>query len=161
VPYLIDGHNLIAATPGISLSDLDDEQALIHILTNYARSSRRSITVYFDRGSLLAPPIPNTAGVKVHFVRPPRTADDAICSHIDRLGREASNWTVVSSDREVCAAAQRAGARIIDSEAFASHISATPDEETEVEKPDPILEPDEIEAWEELFNGSDDPEIRS
>jgi predicted RNA-binding protein with PIN domain len=158
VPYLIDGHNLIAAIPEISLSDLDDEQALIQILANYARSYRKSITVYFDRGSLLAPPISNTAKVTIHFARPPRTADDAIRSHIERLGREASNWTVISSDREVTVAAQRAGARTINSQAFASQISTIPKGEIEVEKPDPALDTDEIEAWEKLFNERDDPD---
>jgi predicted RNA-binding protein with PIN domain len=161
VPYLIDGHNLIAATPGISLSDLDDEQALTQILVNFARSSRKSITVYFDRGSLLAPPISNTSAVTIHFIRPPRTADDAIRSHIDRLGREATNWTVVSSDGEVIVAARRAGARIIDSQSFASQITTVPDHELEVEKPDAVLETDEIEAWEKLFNERDDTDSQS
>ena len=91
MPYLIDGHNLIAATPGLSLSDLDDEQAMIQILADFARTSRRSITVYFDRGSLAAPPISSTARVNAIFVRSPRTADDAIRSHIERFGREAPN----------------------------------------------------------------------
>jgi hypothetical protein len=163
VPYLIDGHNLIAAMPGITLSDLDDEHALIQALVGFARTSRRSITVYFDRGSLLAPTISNVARVKVHFVRPPRTADDAICSHIQRLGQEAPNWTVVSSDGEVRAAARHAGARVIDSHAFASRFSTSPEAETEREKPDPNLGPEEIQAWEKLFSDPDDrdPEISS
>jgi predicted RNA-binding protein with PIN domain len=155
VPYLIDGHNLIAAMPGLSLSDLDDEQALIRILAGYARSSRRRITIYFDRGSLAAPQLPNPAGISAHFVRFPRTADDAIRSHIQRLGGEAANWTVVSSDREVRTAARRAGARVIDSAAFASMLSEPPPETGEQEKPEVILEPDEIANWEKLFNRKD------
>ena len=78
MPYIIDGHNLIGAIPGLSLADLDDEHALIHRLSEYARSHQRSITVYFDRGFLAAPQISNAGRVKVRFVRPPRTADDAI-----------------------------------------------------------------------------------
>jgi predicted RNA-binding protein with PIN domain len=155
MPFLIDGHNLIAATPGISLSDLDDEQAMIQMLTKYARTSRRSITVYFDRASLAAPLISNTARVEIHFVRPPRTADDAIRSHIKRLGREVSNWTVVSSDREVRAAAKRAGARVMDSRSFASRLWSGQAGETVPEKPEQELAPEDIKAWEKIFNNDD------
>lgn len=155
VPYLIDGHNLIAAMPGLSLADLDDELALIRWLASFARETRKTITVYFDRGSLAAPQLPSTSRVKVNFTRPPRTADDAIRDHLQRLGKEASNWTVVSSDREVQAAARRSGAGVIDSRGFASLVSEQRDEETVGEKPEVSLGPDEIEAWEKLFRNED------
>jgi len=41
---------------------------------------------------------------------------------------------------------------------FASQISTIPKGEIEVEKPDPALDTDEIEAWEKLFNERDDPD---
>ena len=157
MPFLIDGHNLIGVMPGISLADLNDEQALIQHLAQYARKTRRAIVVYFDRGSLLAPQIANIPGVKFHFVRPPRTADDALRDHIDRLGREAPNWTVVSSDREVRSAARQAGARILDSPSFAKLLTSEPKDEPENEKPEPSLSPDEIKAWEMLFQDPDAP----
>lgn len=155
MPFLIDGHNLIGAMPGISLTDLDDEQALIQHLAQFARRARRSIVVYFDRGSLLAPQISSVAGVKIHFVRPPRTADDALRDHLVRLGREAPNWTVVSSDGEVRSAAQQAGARVLDSQAFASELATESKDVAEDDKPEPSLSPDEIEAWELLFRDPD------
>jgi predicted RNA-binding protein with PIN domain len=163
VPYLIDGHNLIGAMPGISLSDLDDEHALVLQLSQFARRTRRSIVVYFDRASLTAPQISNIAGVKIHFVRPPRTADDALRNHIERLRREAPNWTVVSSDAEVRRAAQQAGARIMDSPTFASQMSQGGSDKTEAEKPEPSLSPDELDAWELLFRDPDarDPNKKS
>jgi predicted RNA-binding protein with PIN domain len=158
VPYLIDGHNLIATMPGISLSDVDDEQALIQVLARYASETRRSITVYFDRGSLLHPRETTYAGVKTHFVRPPRTADDALRAHIKRLGREAPNWTVVSSDGEVRQAAQQAGARVLDSQNFAARLSNPTESPSSAEKPEPSMRPEDIEAWEQLFQNPDPPD---
>ena len=155
MPYMIDGHNLIAATQGMSLSDPDDERALIDVVAGFARRSWRSITVYFDRGSLLAPKLTKIAGVKIHFVRPPRTADDALRAHILRLGREAPNWTVVSSDREVQRAAQHAGARVATSQAFASELMSPADASTEGEKPELTLSEREVAAWEALFQDPD------
>lgn len=151
MPYLIDGHNLIAAMPGMSLADLDDERTLMQRLDHYARHSRALITLYFDRGSLAAPQMKSSARVKIHFVRAPRTADDAIRAHLQRLGREAANWTVVSSDREVQAAARHAGARNLDSQAFAIQIATPGAGIDELDKPEPELGPEEIEAWEQLF----------
>lgn len=34
--YLIDGHNLIARTPGLSLADPDDEAKLVQLLRRWA-----------------------------------------------------------------------------------------------------------------------------
>jgi hypothetical protein len=158
MPYLIDGHNLIGAMSGISLSDLDDEIALLHILASFAREQRRQLEVYFDRGSLSAPSEPILSGVRSHFVRPPRTADDAIRSHLKRLNRQASNWTVVSSDRVLHQAASSFGAKIMTSESFAMLISGKSKSsiiEDDSEKPDLTLNAEDVEEWERFFQ---DPE---
>ena len=155
MPYLIDGHNLIGAIPGLSLADLDDELALIHRLTEYAQKHQRSITVYFDRGSLAAPQRTNAGRVKVQFVRPPRTADDAIRTHLRQLDREATNWTVVTSDNAVAAAARQAGATVIKSQDFARQMMPADIDTAEDEKPDHHLDSDEIESWEKLFGGEE------
>ncbi len=155
MPYIVDGHNLIAAMPGLSLSDLDDERSLIQILSGYAQAARKSITVYFDRGSLAAPNLPGSARVKVRFIRLPRTADDAIRAHIKRLGGDAANWTVVTSDGEVRIAAREAGARVTDSATFASLLLNPAIEEGKDEKPETSLNQEDIEFWEQLFEADD------
>ena len=49
--YLIDGHNLIAKLPDISLDDPNDEIELILRLKSWASASpKRKVTVYFDGG---------------------------------------------------------------------------------------------------------------
>ena len=79
--------------------------------------------VYFDN----APP--GEAGqrsfgtVKAIFVRQGVPADEAIRGRLLALGREAHNWTVVSSDREVQTAAQHAHAKTLTAATFARQLT--------------------------------------
>lgn len=151
MPYLIDGHNLIARVPGIDLGDPDDEIQLISILVGFSARSRHKITVYFDRGSFGSRDPNPKGGVSVHFVTEPVTADDAIRRHLDRLGREAKNWTVVSSDREVRIAAQHSGATPMSSDQFAGLLKTPSPDNKPDEKPDTPLSKEEVRSWEEIF----------
>jgi predicted RNA-binding protein with PIN domain len=120
--YLIDGHNLIPHIPGLSLTDLEDEQALIDRLQAFCGKRRKRAEIYFDQ----APP--GRAGqrsfglVSAHFVQQGMTADEAIRRRLDRLGKAAANWTVVSSDHQVQAEARSHRARVISSSDFAREI---------------------------------------
>jgi hypothetical protein len=88
--------------------------------------------------------------VTVRFVRPPRTADEAIAAHLKTLGGDARNWTVVSSDREVLRSARRAGARPIGSGAFARQISHGRRPQAS-EKPETPAGGEEVTYWERRF----------
>lgn len=151
--YLIDGHNLIPHVAGLSLRDLDDEQRLLERLAAFCRRTRCRAEVYFDG----APPTQarrfSLGGrLTVIFVRRGRTADAAIHARLRRLGRAARNVIVVSSDREVQAAARSYGAQVIDSATFARRMRAVegaPAHE-EAEKP-AAVPPDEVEEWLRLF----------
>jgi predicted RNA-binding protein with PIN domain len=112
VPYLIDGHNLIAQMPGITLGAVDDEAQLIGLLRIYCERTRSRATVYFDRGHPQAESPPAGGRVTARFVPSPRSADQAIIRHLERLGGDARNWTVVSSDREIQQAAARGARRV-------------------------------------------------
>lgn len=152
MPYLIDGHNLIGQLSGIDLSDVDDERQLVKELWSYFRAKGTRAVVYFDGGDSFSQDPRSQSGVTVRFVRRPNTADMAIRAHLVALGKEAKNWTVVSSDREVRKAVERAGARIMRSEEFARELRAGPPQEPEAEKPSQV-EPDEIDRWLDLFRG--------
>lgn len=151
MPYLIDGHNLIAKMPDISLDDPDDEARLIAKLRTFCARSGKKATVYFDRRAHGSPDPPLKSGLSVHFVSTPRTADEAIRAHLLRLGPEAKNWTVISSDREVQVAAGHAGAKIISSQTFAYQISGISPPSQTVEKPETPVSEEDIEQWEQLF----------
>lgn len=148
MPYLIDGHNLIAHLPYLRLSDPDDEAALIRRLIVFCQRTRGKAHVYFDRGQPGSGRPAPRGGLTVHFVPPPRTADQALRAHLVRLGREAHNWTVVTSDAEVQAAAASAGARVLTCPEFARRLH--PQAPTS-EKPEGSPDPGEIARWETQF----------
>lgn len=157
MPLLIDGHNLIGQMDGINLSDPDDEHQLIEKLQDYCRRTGQRATVYFDNADPLSRDPRPQSGLTVHFVPPPRTADQAIRQHLLQLGRGAKNWSVVSSDRSIRRAASGSGATIIRSEQFARQLQAPPRHDPPAEKPTAPL-PEEIDEWLKLFSGDDPPE---
>jgi uncharacterized protein len=153
MPYIIDGHNLIPKLPGLELSDIDDESRLIELLQEFCRRQRKRVEVYFDN----APPVERRAqsfgAVTARFVRQGTTADAAIRARLARLGRSARNWTVVSSDQEVQAAARQARAHYLSAEAFAARLLQALEggqPESGREMPAGLSEA-EIEEWLEVF----------
>jgi predicted RNA-binding protein with PIN domain len=152
MPYLIDGHNLIPKV-GLRLDSLDDELELIAILQEFCRLERTPagrVEVFFDGAPAPHAGTRKLGAVTAHFVRLGGTADDAIRKRLRSLRKNARNWTVVSSDRQVQAEARSALAEVISSEAFAATLrqarSAAP-------KPDPDkrLSPREVDDWLRLF----------
>jgi predicted RNA-binding protein with PIN domain len=153
MPYIIDGHNLIAAMPDIELHDAEDELALIEQLRALEQRERRAIYVYFDSGQIGVRNDYRVGRIHVRFCVAPRTADDAIQDQLRSIGKQGPNWVVVSSDREVVAAAARSGARSVTSSAFAKQLRTPLERESPLGKPERPLSREEIEAWEALFRG--------
>ena len=162
--YLIDGHNLIPKVPGLSLEAMDDEQQLIELLQEFCRRPghrRRGawLEVFFDQAS------PGQAGtqrygmVTAHFVSQSRTADQAILERLKRLGKQARNYTVVSSDHQVQIGAHEAQAGVLTSEEFAALLGAGGAKRGEAgeRRPQGPLGPQEVKEWLEIF-GADDEE---
>ena len=153
--YLIDGHNLIPKIPGLSLQAMDDEEQLISLLQEFCRATRKSVEVYFDN----APPgnarSRKYGAVHAHFVRQGTPADLAIEARLVHLGKQARNWTVVSSDRRVQAAAKAAHARVVSAETFADLIAQARQGETPDKQNGPTqgITESEIEEWLRLFGG--------
>lgn len=147
MPYVIDGHNLIGAMPGLSLSDLDDEMALIEKLKDFARQQRREVVIFFDQ----APPgragVRRFGRVRAFFVRQGKPADAAIEEFLDSLGGQASNWTVVSSDGRVQRAAHRSHARVVAAGEFSRILAVRPANPTGEGEPDDS----EMHEWLRLF----------
>jgi predicted RNA-binding protein with PIN domain len=158
MPYIIDGHNLIGALPDISLRDEQDERQLISRLQAFLSRSRKRAVVFFDRRAPGSRGSLHTPNAQVRFIAHPRTADDAIRDYVMRLGREAPNWTVVSSDRALRDLARRAGARSMTSQEFSALMAqAHPaDSPKDSNKPPAPSSKQEIAAWERLFNENRD-----
>lgn len=152
MPYIIDGHNLIPKIPGLSLRDPNDEMRLVEMLQRYCARRNVRVEVYFDRAAPGAGGKRRFGAVTAVFVRAGRTADQAIAARVRRLGKQARNWVVVSSDREVQQAARWAGARVVDSSTFAAELRAPSSTATGEEKP-AALSDDELDEFLRLFGG--------
>lgn len=152
MPYLIDGHNLIARLPDIELNDPNDEALLVQKLNGFVARTKQRCVVVFDHGLPGGESRLSTRGVRVVFASQRSNADHVI---MDRIYKEPNPrmWTVVSSDNEVLLTARRKQMRTLRAEEFARLLQAPPSPP----KPDPGESPDvrltdaEIDEWLRLF----------
>lgn len=153
MPFIIDGHNLIPKIPGFSLKALDDEQELVDLLQEYCRLIRKQAEIYFDNSPPGQPHARNFGNVTARYIHESSSADEAIKRKLTRLRGAARNWTVVSSDRQVQAAARSAQAKVIPSEEFALMIINQLDqsERGAEEKENNLISEEELEDWLNLF----------
>ena len=152
MPYIIDGHNLIPKVSGLNLGDVDDELQLIKLLQDFCRITHKQVEVYFDNAPAGSAGARNFGCVTARFIREGRTADQAIKQKLSRLGGEARNWTVVSSDREVRASARSARSKSMRVEEFGHLLSGVIKGSAKqgVEE-DLGLNAQEINEWMEIF----------
>ena len=154
MPYLIDGHNLIPKF-GLTLDDPQDEIKLIERLQVFCRLRQTQVEIYFDGGVTGQPAVRNYGSVKAHFVRNRKVAneaDAAIEKRLAKLGRTARNWSVVSSDRRVQAAAKEVHARVISSDEFTSLVAEAQTAQSMQKKTDADLSPEDVSDWMDIFN---------
>lgn len=154
MPYLIDGHNLIACLPDISLDDPHDEARLVAKLKGFAAGTRKKCVVIFDQGIPGGSSSMSTRGVEVVFAAARHTsADDLIKRRISRT-RDAPNWTVVSSDRDILNHARSHRMKRMTSVEFSQSMGrARRGEETRGEEVHPTVSAEEIDELYAAFGG--------
>jgi predicted RNA-binding protein with PIN domain len=153
MPLLIDGHNLIAQIPDLSLADPDDEGDLVMLLRRYATARRgRKVVVVFDHGVYGHPQRLDGYGVSCYFARSPQDADAQLIKRVHAL-KHPRDWTLVTSDRQVARAAEERGVRVISSHDFARQLTAParPRAASQEERRDVRLSEAEVEEWLRLF----------
>jgi uncharacterized protein len=150
--YLIDGHNLISKLPDIHLDDPDDEVKLALRLKSWvAAGQKRRVTLFFDGGLVGGKSRElSGGGVTVIFAPAHRTADALIISRIEKV-RNPAEHTLVSSDREVVAGANRRRMPAISAEAFALQLGQETRLAPVVISEDPALSEAEVAEWLALF----------
>jgi predicted RNA-binding protein with PIN domain len=150
MPYLIDGHNVIGQTPGLSLDDPDDEVKLVLLVRRHCLREKRKATVIFDGGLPGGVSSLSTRAVAVIFASDRHTtADDLIIKRIE-AERNPSGLIVVSSDQKIVAAARQRQMATRTSAEFGRLL---------VHKPAPTGAPEkergltqsELAEWENLF----------
>ncbi len=149
--YIIDGHNLIPNIRGLTLSDLDDEQALVNLLTPFLRAKKSRAMVFFDRAAAGQAGQRNYGLIKAVFVPAGQTADSAIASYIRQLGGASQNHTLVSSDRAVQASARAYHTSVLTSQEFSQMLQHFYEQDPKTETPEQELSPEEVKQWEDLF----------
>ncbi len=157
MPYLVDGHNLIPYIPGLSLKDLDDEIALIKVLQGFASQQKTRVEVYFDQAPATRAGSRSFGSVKAHFVRQDSTADKAMINRLSRMGKDAKNWTVVTSDREILVEAKSAHSQTLKSAEFAAELRrANSGDSSDTDKQDtPEISNGEVDYWLGQFEGNE------
>jgi len=154
MPYLIDGHNLIPKV-GLRLDSPDDELELVAILQNFARLKRQQVEVYFDGAPLGQSGTRRLGTIRAHFVRLGQTADNAIRARLIRMEKDAKNWTVVSSDREVQSAARASQAQFISAEEFVRMLREAQDSAPTASINDKKLSAAEVDEWLKIFSNKE------
>jgi hypothetical protein len=168
--YLIDGHNLISKIVGMNISNPDDEVRLVEMLQVFSRIRRQKVEVYFH-GALTGQTGTHTFGViRAHYFPKGQIAADAIGQRLEKLGPQARETLVISSDRRVQAETRAHATPFLDSALFARELLAVPHSPAEPEEPpapvkkptpsnppaqdtknQPNLSSDELSEWMTLF----------
>ncbi len=151
MPYLIDGHNLIPKM-GLRLDSPDDEMELAAVLQNFARLKRQQVEVYFDGAPIGQAGTRRLGTVRAHFVRLGQSADSAIRARLNKMGKAAKNWIVVSSDREVQSSARVNQAQFISSEEFVQTLRQALNSTSKRNTADKKISAQEVEDWLKIFN---------
>jgi predicted RNA-binding protein with PIN domain len=156
--YLIDGHNLIARMNTISLSDPDDEVQLILRLRSWTAVSRkRQVTVFFDGGIPGGKNVQlSTPQVHVIWSSEGRIADTLIIRAIAKL-KNPPEYTLVTSDQQIIAAANGRKLPHIRSDQFAAELEQKPGKSAPPPtNADPQLSASEVDEWLNLFGPVDE-----
>jgi len=154
MPYLIDGHNLIAQMPGMTIADPDDEFQLVLRLRQFSARKKQKITVVFDHG------IPggwsrdlSTGPVKVLFAGSHSNADRVIMERI-REAKTPTDIKLVTSDGEIRRAAEARRVEVISSQEFVLMLFKPPPGAQRPQhdaREDIKLSRDEVKEWLRVF----------
>jgi len=152
MPYLIDGHNLIARLPGIELDDPDDEAKLVNRLRGFVAMHGKKCTVVFDGGIPGGYSKMSNKSVQVIFAAAHRSnADKVIKQRIKKIP-DPRNWTIVSSDNEVLNFARSHKMQAQTSVQFVQTLQRKPRiQDSRGESPHVHVPKDEVDEWLDIF----------
>ena len=122
--WLVDGMNVIGTRPDQWWRDRDAAMLrLVDMLERWAAHDGEEVTVVFERAP--SPPIRSSVIEVAHAPKPKRNAaDDEIVRRL-REDPDASNVTVVTSDRWLADRASAAGAAVVGAEGFRTRLEGS------------------------------------
>ncbi len=150
MPYLIDGHNLIGQTPGLSFADPRDLVKLVLLVRRHCLREKRKGTIIFDGGLPGGVSGLSTSDVTVIFASDGHTtADDLILKRIE-AEPNPSGLIVITSDHKIASAAQQRRMTVRPSAEFGRALVHTPASTGAPEKERGLTQ-SELAEWEDLF----------
>lgn len=158
MPYVIDGHNLIHAMPGISLDEEHDEVRLVQKLRGFFGRIGKKAEIVFDHGlpGGHSPDLSNSQ-VKVTFAPAHRMSADAVIKKRVRTNRDPAQLVVVSSDHEVQNAALARKASVMTSQQFVDYMAETLASAAEAARSEDVqLSASEVDEWLHIFGADQD-----
>ncbi len=159
--YLIDGHNLIARMPDISLTDPDDEVKLILRLRRWtAVSKKRQVTLFFDGGIPGGKNVKlSTSQVRVIFASTGQTADALIMSRLHKV-KNPSDYLLITSDQQIIATAAARKIKHLTADKFARRLAPPQPDTPSVTDDTPVLSDTEVAEWLATFGPVDEKALR-
>ncbi len=155
--YLIDGHNLIGFVPDIALDDPNDEALLVQKLISFTARTKKQCVVVFDYGLPGGTSRMSTRSVQVVFASQRSNADKVIIARIGKI-KDALNWTIVTSDREVRAIARGRNMSVLTSEEFSRLLESPPEPVIDVGEAVHLnITAEEVDEWLKVFGDYEPP----
>ncbi len=150
MPYLIDGHNLIPKTPGLSLDDPHDEAKLVALVRRHCMRERRKATIIFDGGLPGGVSNLSNSDVTVVFASDRHaSADDLILNRI-ATEKNPAGLIVVTSDQRLAEAARARRMTVRPSGEFARALK--PGASAKKTEKESGLSGDDVDEWEKFFS---------
>ncbi len=157
MPYLIDGHNLIARLPDISLDDPHDEMKLVTKLIGFSNRVKKKCVVVFDKGLPSGKSPASRSMVEVYFASTQSNADAVLQGRI-KSTKDTLGWTLVSNDQAIISTAQQVKMNVMRCEQFA-RLLATPQNEYDLGEWTHVNIPtSEVDEWLKVFRHHPAPE---
>jgi predicted RNA-binding protein with PIN domain len=153
--YLIDGNNLLGCLFPGHHRDPENKLKLVRRLIAFHRSKRVRIVLVFD-----GPPVPDPLDMalpeeRFTILHPERgSSADEVIAELMEARADRRHLIVVSTDREIRAAAKLRGARTLTAPEFVAELNRTLRErksEREMDKVDVRPTPLETRLWSQVF----------
>ena len=156
MPYIIDGNNLIGASPDISLKDADARKKILHLILKFQENKNNNIIVVFDgEPDYSLQPGEMSKKFTVSFPQYGSSADDEI-KKILKGYNNCRDVILVTSDRELKSFAKDEGVRIINSIEFYYELKRVyrlnGKKEAKQKRIQTELSPSEVDSWLKIFN---------
>jgi len=156
---IIDAWNVIWKIPEISELIPEElqlaRQRFNQLLKNYFQQKSVIYKIIYDGQPGIISSQSEHRGQDVYFSKNPESADQKIIQLLKNQ-KEQSQWTVITSDRELSGKIKNYGAKIVSSESFIQKLNKRlPPSSLNPKKENPNISPDEMDFWLDLFNSDD------